>query len=709
VDAERWQLLADLLADVLERPATDRDAFLLRRCAGDPTLLDEARAFLAASGDDAFLAAPLFSFAPAGADPNLGRRLRGYRLDSLLGRGGMGAVYRAARVDGPFERQVAIKLLRRGLDSDEILRRFHAEQRILAQLEHPGIARLIDGDSAEDGAPYFVLELVEGEPIDVFCREHGLSLRRRVELLAKVGDAVGEAHRHLVVHRDLKPANILVRPDGEPKLLDFGIAKLLAEEAPGLTDGRQVGPMTPEYASPEQRQGGPITTATDIYALGLLGRQLLAGAPQKLGRDLEAILAKALRNDPTERYATAPDLTDDLRRFLDGRPVGARPDSFLYVATRLARRHPVASGALAAATALIVIVAAAMTWQRQRIARQAEEITRERDRAQAVLGFLVDFLRSPDPSRARGEALTVKEALAAAEAQLESDLEKEPAVRAELFGAVGDVYRNLALYEEARAPLEQALALRRAETPQSPAYADALHDLALLERHLGHVGRAAQLMEEAIGLGRAHWPEGHPDLARGLNNYASLLLELDRTEEAENLAREGLAMKERLLRQDHPDVATSLNTLATIRRKRGDLGQAESHYRRCLELRRRELPPLDPQLPKAINNLAGVLREKGALDEAGELYREALALRRKIFPDGQHPDLLTSLSNLALLERDRGRLDEAEKLLQEAVAAARRSQASRLLPALEKNLASVLAAAAPPLACPDSSLQCQSP
>ena len=725
MDAERWQKIADLIADTLERPAAERSSFLARTCSGDAELRDEVQAYLDEAEDSGFLARPIFSFEVLGADPNLGRRLGGYRLDSLLGRGGMGSVYRASRVDGPFEREVAIKLLRRGLDSDEILRRFRAEQRMLAQLEHPGIARLIDGDTAEDGSPFFVLELVEGQPIDVYCRERRLPLAQRVELLAKVCEGVGEAHRHLVVHRDLKNVNVLVNQDGQPKLLDFGIAKWLSEDAPELTAGRAVGPMTPEWASPEQRSGGVITTATDIYSLGLLGYVLLTGRLPKvegedgaahepalpslsrlqagaaeeldwhrqLAGDLDTILAKALKVDPADRYATVEDFADDLRRYLDGRPVKARPDSFLYVATRLARRHALATAAFAAALLVIFAFAGLMTWQRQRIARQASEISQERDRAQATLGFLVDFLRSPDPSRAKGENLTVREALVAAEAQLDRDLHKEPAVRAELYGAVGDVYRNLALYDEARKPLESALALRRAENPGGEEYANALHDLALLERHLGNLERSVALTREALGIERSLWPDGHADLARGINNFASLLLELGQITEAEALAREGLAMKEAQPTPNLTDISVSLNTLATILRKRRELGEAEALYRRCLDLRRRELPPLDPQLPKAINNLAGVLKEQGRLEEAAALYEEALALRRKIFPQGDHPDVLTSLNNLAMLEKERGHLDVAEKLLREAVLAARRGQAPRQLPTLEKNLGAVLIAA----------------
>ena len=426
---ERWQQVKALFEQALERPPDERAAFLDQACHGDEALRREVRSLLS-SHDDGFLDEPLSLDAPSGDDgaAHTGQRIGAYRLVREIGHGGMGAVYLAERADGQFHQQVAVKFVRHGVDSDTLRRRFRAERQILARLEHPHIARLIDGGVSEDGLPYLAMEYVEGTRIDHYCDAHHLSTNERLRLFLAVCEAVHYAHQNLIVHRDLKPSNILVTEGGTVKLLDFGIAKLLDDNAAATPldevprTGMRV--MTPEYASPEQIRGEPVTTAFDVYALGIILYELLAGQrpyrlsglspgemerivcekaparpstavtreaqtdatraatpeeisrmrstqPDKLRRrlagDLDTIVMMALHKDPSRRYRSVGQLSEDLRRHLDGLPVTARPDSFAYRISKFIRRHWMG---VAAAVFISLLGGIATTAWQARVAEQ---------------------------------------------------------------------------------------------------------------------------------------------------------------------------------------------------------------------------------------------------------------------------------------------------------------------------------------------------
>ncbi len=716
-DTERWQRVSDLMNAGLERPLGERDAFLRRECGNDDALRARVEALMAADAraGEGFMAQPMFSLqgddtADAGdseeASPSneAGQRIGPYRLLRRIGKGGMGAVYLAERVDGGFEQRVAIKVLKRGIDTEEVVRRFQAERQILAGLDHPNIARLFDGGSTANGLPYLAMEHVEGQRIDTFCSTHRLDLRARVALLETVCEAVHHAHQNLVVHRDLKPSNILVTAGGVPKLLDFGVAKLLDDGVGALVTRTALpAPMTPQYASPEQVRGGPITTATDVYALGLLLYELLAGVrpydadtlahssiertvceimptrpsaavqlsgavaevglpptersrlARRLRGDLDTIVLRALAKEPERRYASAEQLGDDLRRYLGDLPVRARRDTFLYRTGKLLRRHPWRVGAAGAIATLVVGFAIVMTVQRTEIARQRDEVAHqasvavtERDRAEEVTDFLIRFLRVPDPSRGSGADLTVREALDNAADALTTSLHDRPATRAELLDVIGRVLSNLGLYEDASPRLEEGLAIRRATLEGfDPKIAESAANLGLLRRRQKQWSEAEALYGDAIGMLRTAYPDGHADLARTLNNLASLLRSRRRGEEAEPLVMEALAMQERLLGADHLDVARTLNTLGTLARYRGDREIAEVRYRRSIAIRGAHPGDDEVGLAKVLNNLAQLLVDRGALEEVIELHRTSLALRARLYA-GDHIDRLTSLNNLGL-------------------------------------------------------------
>lgn len=424
MDAARWQQVKTLLGEALDLPRADRATFLDRACAGDASLRAEVDSLLAANDDaDGFLetspVVPVSGLVDAAAPPSrIGLRVGAYAIVEEIASGGMGEVYRAVRADDQFRKQVAVKLLRPGLDAAFVLDRFRAERQILASLDHPNIARLIDGGVSGDGVPYFVMELIDGVPIDGYCETQRLSVAARIELFRAVCEAVHYAHQRLVVHRDIKPSNILVAADGTPKLLDFGIARLVDEGESAPTAPRtmtEFRALTPEYASPEQIRGEPVTTASDVYSLGVLLYRLIAGRspyradasrpldlareileqdPQRpsvavgenateesrrlrrrLRGDLDTIVLHALRKDPARRYASAERLAEDLRRHLSGLPVQARPDTWTYRSAKFLRRHAVA-------VAATVLVFASLVGGIVLALHSAEIARHERDRAQ---------------------------------------------------------------------------------------------------------------------------------------------------------------------------------------------------------------------------------------------------------------------------------------------------------------------------------------
>ncbi len=486
---EEWRILSALLDEALDLPSDARAQWLARQGVAHPELVERLTAMLAARDDasrEGFLEGMATPPPVTGGRP--GVRCGPYALDTLIGRGGMGSVWSARRTDGRFDALVAVKLLTTSLVSHDGERRFRREGQILARLRHPNIAQLLDAGVTDDGQPFLVLELVDGQHLDVFAREHTLDLRARVRLFLEVLAAVAHAHSNLVVHRDLKPTNILVDADGRVKLLDFGIAKLIdpedgAPSAPALTRaGVQV--LTPLYASPEQVIGGEVTTATDVYALGVVLFELLTesrpyrlkqdsrgaledaivtGDPlrpsdvvpdalrkRRLRGDLDTIVLKALRKEPTDRYATVRELGEDLERWLDGRPVRARPDAFGYRASRFVRRHAVAVSAAAVVAIAVVGGATAALWQ-ARVARA------EQQRAEEITTFITNIFRNADPYQRTDAAVTAPDLLTGAYRRVESDFANRPALRFELTWLIGSSLASLQEFDDAE-PILQAAA-----------------------------------------------------------------------------------------------------------------------------------------------------------------------------------------------------------------------------------------------------------
>ena len=734
---ERWAQIDQLYEAYLAQPPGDRTAFLDRACAGDDALRAELESLLAAEKKQpAFLETSFAGLpAPAGSSEPARQRVGPYRLIRLLGRGGMGTVYLAERADGQFRHIVALKLARHGLFSDDLLSRFTYERQILAALDHPNIAHLHDGGTTDDGRPYFAMEYVDGVPLTNYCDTHRLSTQQRLTLFRTVCRAVQYAHRNLVIHRDLKPSNILVTEEGTVKLLDFGIAKLLDDEvveqtAPQTQTGMRL--MTPEYASPEQIKGEAITTATDVYQLGVLLYELLTGRRpyrlservrheiarvileeeptrpstvvqrtekiaqgqtviqltpytvsqarstnaqalrRRLSGDLDNIVLKALKKEPERRYASVEQLAEDVRRHLAGLPVLARGDTVRYRAAKFVRRHKVGV-VMGAAFALVLLGFSIVTAvQSAQVRANAEEATLERDKAEQVVDFLVDLFESPDPSAAQGETITARDLLERGAARIEEELAEQPAVQAEMLEVLGRVHRNLGAHEDAEPLARRALDVRRTlYGPEHPEVIESIMTLAEVRRTQGDYDEADSLWREALTISRKALGDEHLLTAASLHGLGVLrgTYKEEQKGEAEAYLREALAIRRKVLGENHRDVTSTLIRLASLLRQQRKFDEAEPLLREALTIRRAQYG--DEHIYTA-NSLAMLLTVKDDVDEAEPLYREALAIYRKQL-DPDHPSIATILFNLGRALIFRRDFQGAEPVFRE-VLALRRTQ-----------------------------------
>lgn len=726
MDEERWRQLQDLLHAGWALAPENRAAYLEASCR-DPELRREAAALLAVDRE----AEGYFHRLAGGVGVTrtetseaidlCGRRVGSYRLITPLGRGGMGVVYLGERADGAFEQRVAVKLLAAGLAGPEGYRRFVSERRILAELEHPAIARLFDGGVLDDGTPYFVMERVQGEQIDTWCDARRLGIRERIELLCRVCEAVDYAHRKLVVHRDLKPANVLVTDDGDPKLLDFGVAKLLSGVDPEVTLARDAAPLTPVWAAPEQIEGGAVTTATDTYSLGALACWLLAGvrpheghgaaqrrrreptppeisrrlraeppapsrrfasltatdqlkiarargtSPAELHRvlsgDLDAILLSALAADPERRYGSTVALAADLRSYLEARPVSARAPSLGYRLGRFLVRRRVGVAAVAAILALVISLVAVGVRAALSGRRQALQVTAERDRAAEVTAFLKGLFENTDPDVARGRVSTARDLLDYGAHQMRGAFDGTPELRAEMLVLLGELYQQLGDYEAARPLLKEGLALT--EAGDEPATrVDALQGLGALDRELGRYAQSLAVLERAerllVAAGEVPG-ERHGELIQQL---VVTLGHMGERPAAVERARAALA----LARADGGLPATArfdyLLSLGLALFNVGQLEPAESLFREAIEL---DVVGGDaPSRRWNIHRMMGlILWRKGDFIESLEHSRQALALAEQSYPP-LHYRRAVALNYLALPLTTLGHSAEAEEVLEQA-------------------------------------------
>ena len=693
---DRWPEVARILDVVLELPPEERQGFLDQACAEDAGLRSEVEAILAGSEAPVFFETPAYAFADQLIQTQESRFdgdiVGPYRLGRELGHGGMGVVYLAERADGHFEQCVALKLIKRGRDSDEILRRFLNERQVLARLNHPHIAKLLDGGVTAAGQPWFAMEHVDGMPLNRYCEEHNLEIDERLALFADVCEAVQHAHGSLVVHRDLKPSNILVTPAGEIKLLDFGIAKVLSPEPEDDTVTRaEERLMTPEYASPEQVRGEPVTTATDVYALGAILYLLLTGRPplqlagrapaerervicevepappsaavrdtaraglrRRLAGDLDTIALKALRKDPSRRYPSVEALREDLERYRTGLPVRARPDSVAYRTRKFLGRHRL--GVAGGAVVFLALAAglAGTLWQ-------ARATSREAAKARAVKDFVVGLFRVSKPEESRGREITARELLERGARQVDSGLARQPELQSEMLDVLGVIHRDLGLYPEADTLLRRATQLTRTLRGETHAEVAArLTDWAGVVAARGEYAQAESLLTRAHGIRQAGGANDTA-MASTLSALASVQRQQGKFAEAESLYTQALEIERGPRGGDPLRIADDLDNLGVVLEEAGHLSRADSAYQEALALRSRVLDPDHPRVITSLSHIAALREKQNEYVEAERIERDVLARRKRVYPEG-HPDIAYAMQNLATTLQLQGSYAEAETL-----------------------------------------------
>ncbi|TVQ36724.1 MAG: serine/threonine protein kinase [Wenzhouxiangella sp.] len=714
MDAKRWQAIGDLFTQLSELDDPDMLAHRLDALrAEDAALAAEVEALLASHGrGNSFLDQPAQAEATAMLAEQVQSRLIGQKIgpwiiDALLSEGGMGSVYRAHRDNKDFGQHVALKLIRAGLESPQLIERFGHERLLLAKLSHANIARLIDGGTSQDGLPWLAMEYVDGLPIDQWCDEQRLDVNQRLGLFDQVCSAVHFAHQNLIIHRDIKPANVLVDEHGQVKLLDFGIAKLIENSVDPDKTRTQLRMITPSAASPEQFRGEPVTTASDVYSLGLLLYRLLTGGPayridattpvldterlicrdmptrpslavrasdaleaiaqarqtrpdrlpRQLRGDLDTIVLKALRKEPRRRYGSVAELAEDLHRYRRGLPVAARPDSVGYRARKFVTRHWVGLTATASTFAALLIGLAVAI-------HQTGQARAERDRAQQINQFLQTILLEADPYQAGAEA-TVRDVLRTASTMIGERFPDQPAIEAPLRHTIGYTQLSLMELDAALANLARADQLNRQlygrqddRTLMTQAY------IAWIDYRRGDPGRAEAGYRAVLErLGPHH---DHETRATIHNDFGVILAEMERWEEALEQQQKSLQIW-----LDHEperaEVGIAYNNIAFNLHGLERLEEAREWYERALDWQRREAPEGGSvDLAYNLNNYGILLRDLGLAEQAMPYYRESLAMRINTLGP-EHAFTGTGHLNLGRLLLEMGRTDEAREELERAV------------------------------------------
>ena len=730
-----WKKIKSIFESAIELPNNQRHDFIDKECLGNESIKQEVEALLFAfENSGSFLEEPGIDLAYLQNidedDMFIGKQFGAYKIEKKIGTGGMAYVYLARRADNEFEQTAALKIIKRGMDTDEIVRRFKHERQTLANLEHPNIAKIIDGGTSDDGLPFFVMEYIDGIPITQYCDLNKLSVDQRLELFIKVCSAVNYAHQNLIVHRDLKPSNILITSNGTPKLLDFGIAKLLSEEQNANTmaltrDGSKL--MTVEYASPEQVTGGKITTASDVYSLGVLLYELLTGHlpynfknkfphevekvitsinPEKpstiiskssktitedgeaneispeeisilrnsnieklkrrLSGDIDNIILMALNKEPERRYNSIQLLAEDIKHYIEGRPVNAHSDSLWYRSIKFVSRHKIGVTAVTIIALLLISGVAAVIWQANLAALQRDKATLEAAKSNQINKFLNEILSSVDPSK-EGKDVKVVEVLDKASKKIQTELKNQPEIEAQIRTTLGITFQNLGLYDQGIIQLERALQLQDSVLGQNNIEtAMSFKNLALVYHYKGNLDTAKYLYEKSIEILRKLVKPPNSKIAEALNDYGTLQMDLSKYKDAKKSFEESLTNYINIYGKEHKDVASTYNNLALDFHYLNELDSAEKYYQTAYDLNKKIFGDSSLSVTYNINNLAFVAQDKGNYLAAESLFSKAYNLRKKILGDN-HPEVTVNKYNLGCLLFFLGKYKQSEALITEAI------------------------------------------
>lgn len=700
--------LQELFEQAIELPAGDRATHLDRETGGDAALRDEVIALVEAHEADSTLLNRPPEFAPidaGNADPSrwLGLRVGAWRIERLIGNGGMGTVCEAFRADAQFEKRAAIKFLNADARHGSAEQRFRAERQILANLDHPNVATLLDGGVTAEGQPFLVMEYIDGEPITSWAEARSLPLRARIRLFLQACEAVEAAHRNLIVHSDLKPGNILVNSEGRVKLLDFGIARLMGEVSADPSGARsaEANAFTPAYAAPEQIRARPVTTAADIFALGAVLFRLLTGRmpfesridPEKpapragLAPDLDSIIARAMQVERQHRYSTVQELRLDLERWLDGYPVEAHAGGRGYRLAKFLRRHRTGSALGAFAAAAIVVASGAAFWQFL-AARQAAADQRQ------LNAFLMDVLNMSDPF-SEGDDLTLGVALDRAAENIDHRFAGRPDLTAEIRFGIGYSMANRYRLEQAEVQLGRALRESVAEFgPEDVRTLRVIDAMAGLRLEQSRFGEAETEYRRVIDTLESNGRMDDPLHPKALGNLGNLYLQLEQYAKSDALLERALASQKSMPPHDR---AAVLSNRAHALHGLEDYPAADRYYAEAIAAYRELFPAGSPDLAILYNNRALLHEDRGDMDKAIAAHHESLEMRRKVFRE-EHPMVVTALSNIARLSLRAGDAASALTYAREGAAIADRvyTEPNRFHPTIHATLADAWLANADP-------------
>ena len=723
----------DIIKSIFERAIEldrlSRDAFLNNLPDEKKKYEEEVRSLLEAyEAENDFLEVKtdrnIFSEDNVGPHPLIGQHIGSYFIEEEIGVGGMGIVFVGKRDDKEFDQRVAIKILKQGLSSEYLVRRFQNERQTLANLQHPNIAKLFDGGKTEEGLPYLVMEHIKGVPITEYCIKNKLKIEDRLRLFVTVCEAIQYAHQNLVVHRDIKPANILVNTEGRPKLLDFGVAKLLDEnidpEKVGLTK-TGMWHLTPEYASPEQIKGESITTSSDIYSLGVLLYQILSGDPpykifnvsplaiskildegkilkpseiiqkntnefskeknehlhkinleeakdfhKKLKGDLDNIVLKAMHKDPNQRYLSAQEFAIDLRRYLKRLPVAARKDTYTYRFTKFVQRHKVGAVLFVLFNILLFAGIAAIAYQGRIAAEERDKANIENAKFEQVNDFLTSILSSVDPSEI-GRDVKVYDILEKAAENVEEELKGRPEVEASIRSTLGNTYVNLGEYEKGKPFLEKAYKTNlNVYGEHSKETAESIHDLANYYDWVGDYKRADSLYGKSIDIFREVLAEPTKTFGDALNNHAIIKMNFAQNDKAEKLYLEAIDISKKVEGEKTRNLAVMMNNLAISYMDMGKLDESEKYYKESLAIILEVLGANRPEAGSSYNNMARLYILKSEYDSAEVYLNKSYELKYNLKGE-DHPDVGLALNNLGVLEYHRENYDKAEKYFTDGI------------------------------------------
>lgn len=719
-----WKKVEKLFSEALELKDSERTSYLKEKCEGNEELFNEVMTLLLADEEiHPILDRKASELINIEEKLNfVGEQIGNYKLTREIASGGMGTVFLAERCDGVFEQEVALKIIKPGLSTIPIIRRFQYERQILANLQHPNIARLFDGGVTEDRRPYFTMEYVDGAPIDEYCDKNKLTINQRLNLFNKVCDAVQYAHNNMVIHRDIKPSNILIKEDGTIKLLDFGISKVLSAEGensdlPTITQA-EIHLMTPEYSSPEQIKNSNISVATDVYSLGLVLYKLLSGKPahefktrtfneyekvvceqniskpstvivkqnngdeeisndeicenrklpikklkKLLNGDLDNICMMALRKEPERRYATAEVLAYDIERYLNDLPILARKESFLYTSKKFIVRN---KAAVTAAAVLFFIVNGLILFYTIQLKAERDKANLEAKKSEQVASFLQDLFLVSDPNESKGETITARELLDRGASRLMLGLEEEPEIKAQLLNTIGRVYTNLGLYNSAEELFLKINENKNIGTIDKEIYFETLVNLGKTYGFNGKYDLAGDILLKAKREGEKHFPSNYVGFGELYNSLGAYYYQIADFESSYNYYQKAKKIFIKNFGYESLQLGTTLYNLGVLEFDSGNLEASDSLYSASLQLYIKFSGELDAQTATIQNELASVLRHRGKFNEAEKLYKKALETRIKIFGNN-HPDVAHTLNHLSRLYYNQELYEKAEPIARQSL------------------------------------------